>query len=167
MDGFQEIRPDQITDNPFKLIGKDWMLITAGMRGSFNTMTGAWGALGVLWGKEVCFCVIRPTRYTYEFMERSRTYTLSFLEEEYRDVLTYCGTTSGRDANKIVETGLTPIFAEDAVYFAEARLVLVCRKIYYHDLAPDHFLDAAIDEFYPLKDYHRMYVGEIVRCLRR
>ncbi len=92
---------------------------------------------------------------------------MSFLEEEYRDILTYCGTKSGRDVNKVEETGLTPVFDGQATYFAEARLVLICRKIYFQDLVPDHFLDPDIDQFYPLKDYHRMYVGEIVKCLKR
>ena len=167
MNAFKEIDPEEITDNPFKLIGKDWMLITAARKELFNTMTGAWGGLGILWGKKVCFCVVRPTRHTYGFMEKADIYTLTFLEEQYRDILTYCGTKSGRDVNKVAETGLTPAFSHDAVYFAEARLVLVCKKIYYQDLMADHFLDPAINEFYPLKDYHRMYVGEITACLGR
>ncbi|MCX5805432.1 MAG: flavin reductase [Proteobacteria bacterium] len=167
MKTFQEIIPENLVDNPFKLIGKDWMLITAGTKQSFNTMTGAWGGLGILWNKNICFCVIRPNRYTYEFMERSDIYTLSFLEEQYRDILTYCGTKSGRDVNKVTETNLTPVFDNDSVYFAEARLVLICRKIYFQDIMPAHFLSPEIDEFYPLKDYHRMYVGEIARCLKK
>ena len=167
MDVFKEIGPEAITDNPFTLIGKDWMLITAGKEGSFNTMTGAWGGLGVLWERKICFCVIRPTRYTYEFMEKSPFYTITFLEPQYRDILTYCGTKSGREVNKIAETGLTPIFKNGVVYFAEARLVLVCRKLYYQDVIPGHFLDPHIEEFYPLKDYHRMYVGEITACLEK
>jgi flavin reductase (DIM6/NTAB) family NADH-FMN oxidoreductase RutF len=167
MNTFQEITPENLVDNPFKLIGKDWMLITAGTKESFNTMTGAWGGLGVLWNKNICFCVIRPNRYTYEFMERSDIYTLSFLEEQYRDILTYCGTKSGRDVNKVAEKNLAPVFEDDLVYFAEARLVLICRKIYFQDITPANFLVPEIDEFYPLKDYHRIYVGEIARCLIR
>jgi flavin reductase (DIM6/NTAB) family NADH-FMN oxidoreductase RutF len=100
-------------------------------------------------------------------MEKCSIYTLSFLEEQYRDILTYCGTKSGRDVNKVAETGLTPVLDNDSIYFAEARLALICKKIYFQDMISAHFLDPAIDEFYPLKDYHRMYVGEIVRCLKR
>lgn len=77
---FKTISPDEIRDNPFTLIGKDWMLITAGAEDGFNTMTGAWGGLGILWQKQVCFCVIRPTRHTYDFMEKSDLFTLSFLK---------------------------------------------------------------------------------------
>jgi flavin reductase (DIM6/NTAB) family NADH-FMN oxidoreductase RutF len=162
----KEIAPEAITDNTFKLIGKDWMLVTAGTEASFNTMTAAWGGLGILWEKKICFCVIRPTRYTYGFMEKSEGFTLSFFEERYRDALTYCGTKSGKDVNKISQTGLTPVFDNGAVYFSEARLVMVCRKIYTQDMVPDNFLDPRLAAFYPQKDYHRMYVREIRRCLR-
>jgi flavin reductase (DIM6/NTAB) family NADH-FMN oxidoreductase RutF len=167
MNLFKAIDPEDIADNVFKLVGKEWMLITAGTGESFNTMTGAWGGLGILWEKKICFCVIRPGRYTYEFIEKSDLYTVSFFEEQYRGILTYCGTKSGRDVDKVAETGLTPVFEKDSIFFAEARLVLVCRKIYYQDIRPEQFLDSGIDGFYPLKDYHRMYVGEIISCFKK
>jgi flavin reductase (DIM6/NTAB) family NADH-FMN oxidoreductase RutF len=158
--------PEKITDNPFKLIGSDWMLITAGSRESFNTMTASWGGMGVIWNKKVCFCVVSPTRHTRLFTDSSSYFTLSFFEEQYREVLNYCGTHSGRDVNKIKETRLTPLFGDDTIYFAEARLVFQCKKMYYQDIDPGNFLDPTIDKRnYPLKDYHRLYVGEIVSCL--
>lgn len=162
---FKEIKPELLTDNPFKLIGADWMLITAGTVGSFNTMTASWGGLGVLWERKVCFCFIRPTRYTYEFIERSENFTLSFFEERFRKALSYCGSHSGRDTDKIKEAGLTPVTEGGFIHFAEARLVLACRKLYFQDISPDRFLDAAIEGMYPQKDYHRMYVGEIKKCM--
>ena len=165
--GFQTLDPEAVQDNVFKLIGKDWMLITAGTRESFNTMTASWGGMGVLWDKKVCFAFVRPTRYTFEFLEKSEFYTFSFLEEQYRDILMYCGTKSGRDVNKVIETNLTPIFGNGTVFFAEARLVMECRKIYVQDITPDNFLDQTMNEYYPKKDYHRIYVGEIIRCLKR
>ena len=162
---FSETKPELLTDNPFKLIGTDWMLITAGAPRSFNTMTASWGGLGVLWDKKVCFCFIRPTRHTYSFVEKAASFTLSFFDEQHRKALTFCGTHSGRDTDKIAATGLTPVQEEGAVYFAEARLVLICKKIYFQDIDPGNFLDRAINGNYAKKDYHRMYVGEIVRCL--
>ena len=165
--GFQTLDPESVQDNVFKLIGKDWMLITAGIRESFNTMTASWGGMGVLWDKKVCFAFVRPTRYTFEFLEKSKFYTFSFLEEQYRDILMYCGTKSGRDVNKVIETNLTPIFGNGTVFFAEARLVMECKKIYVQDITPGNFLDQTMNEYYPKKDYHRIYVGEIIRCLKR
>ena len=163
---FKEVSPELIKDNPFKLIGSDWMLITAGTIKNYNMMTARWGGLGVLWDKKICFCVIRPQRYTYGFMEKSQYFTLSFFEEKYRKILEFCGTKSGRDVNKTQETGLMPV--EDstgAVYFKQARLVIVAHKIYFQQMDPACFLDPRIHENYPNKDYHRMYVGELTRCL--
>lgn len=158
------IAPQDIADNVFKLIGEDWMLITAGSLDSFNTMTASWGGLGVLWNRPVAFAFVRPVRYTYEFTEREDRFTLTFFPEEYRAALTLCGTKSGRDGDKVAEAGLTPLASpEGSVYFAEARLVLECRKLYTHDIDPAHLLEAGLDaSIYPAKDYHRLYIAEIV-----
>ena len=166
---FRVIRPEGISDNTFKLIGSDWMLITAGAPDSYNTMTASWGGMGVLWGKNICFCVVRPVRYTYEFMEKADSFTLSFFGEEYRDALNVCGTKSGRDIDKAAVTGLTPVAGTlpGTTRFEQARMVIECRKLYFHDLDPQHFLEPDIHGNYPNKDYHRMYIGEIANCLVR
>ncbi len=166
MTTFTKTEPEQLTDNPFKLIGKEWMLITAGTPDAFNTMTASWGGLGILWERKIAVCFIRPTRHTYGFMERSDRYTLSFFAERHRKALAYCGSHSGRDGDKIAKAGLTPVKDKDVVYFDEARLVLVCRKLYFQDIDPGRFLDPSIDgSMYPPKDYHRMYIGEIASVL--
>ncbi len=163
---FHEIEPYQIKDNVFQLIEKGWMLVTAGTPDSFNTMTASWGGLGSLWGHLVSFAFIRPQRYTFQFMERASYYTLSFFTEEYRNVLNFCGTNSGRDVDKIAATGLTPIFNTQSITFQEARLVLECRKLYAQDIDEESFVDQTVDQkIYAQKDYHRMYIGEITRCL--
>ncbi|MDA8098383.1 MAG: flavin reductase family protein [Nitrospiraceae bacterium] len=164
--GFETIAPEQLTDNPFTLIGKDWMLITAGTQEKFNTMTASWGGLGVLWERKVVFCFVRPTRYTYEFMERGDRFTLSFFGERHRKALQFCGSHSGRNTDKMQGAGLTPFDDNGFISFQEARLVLACRKVYFQDILPQQFLDPSIENMYPQKDYHRMYAGEIVRCLK-
>lgn len=165
---FKTINPEIIQENFIKLIGKDWMLITAGSTKSFNTMTAAWGGIGFLWKKPVVFCFIRPTRYTYGFTEKNEYFTLSFFQEEHRDILNYCGTKSGRDVDKVKETGLLPRETSSGnIYFEQARLVLECKKIYAEDITPAKFIDKAIDKNYPLKDYHRMYIGEIIQCFKQ
>lgn len=168
-DGFRGLRPEEIADNPFKLVGSDWMLITAGPPDAYNTMTASWGGLGVIWNKNVCWCVIRPHRYTYQFVEKADNFTLSFFEEQYRDALNLCGSKSGRDIDKAAATGLTPIAGTlpGATCFAQARLVIECRKVYFQDLVPAQFLDKTIHDNYPQKDYHRMYFGEVMNCLVR
>ncbi|MBU8932552.1 MAG: flavin reductase [candidate division Zixibacteria bacterium] len=162
------IDPCLITDNAFKLISTDWMLVTAGNLQSYNTMTASWGALGELWSKKIAICFVRPVRHTYSFLEKTDSFTLTFFDETYRDTLKLCGTKSGRDVDKMSLPGMTPIEGfTGSVYFSEARLVLDCRKIYTHDLDPEHFLDSKIHDEYPDKDYHRMYIGEIIQCLTR
>lgn len=164
---FMETKPEQLTENQFKLIGADWMLITAGTPEKFNTMTASWGGLGVLWERKVAYIFVRPTRYTYEFIERSSQFSLSFFDENHRKALQYCGTHSGRNTDKVKEAGLTALHDNGLVYFDEARLVLCCRKLYHQDIDPAWFLDPAINTLYPQKNYHRMYVGEIAKCLRK
>ncbi len=101
-------------------------------------------------------------------MEKSDCFTLSFFDEEYRDALNFCGTHSGRDVNKIEKTGLTPIEgSKGVVLFSEARMVIEARKIYFQDLNPANFLDGSIEDNYPEKDYHRLYLGDIIRVLKK
>jgi flavin reductase (DIM6/NTAB) family NADH-FMN oxidoreductase RutF len=163
---FTKINPESIADNPFKLMEKDWTLVTAGSIDSFNTMTAAWGGFGILWHRQVAFIYVRPTRHTFQFMESADRFTLTFFNEEHRSILNFCGKRSGRDTDKIKETGLIPVLSQHgAIYFEQARLVLDCKKIYYQDVIPSNFLDERIHTEYPLKDYHRLYIGEIVECL--
>ena len=168
MNNLAPVNPASLTENVFSLIAEDWMLVTAGDMASYNTMTASWGAMGELWNKKICICFVRPTRYTFEFMERTAAFTLSVLSEESRPVLNHCGKVSGRDVDKMHIAGLTPHQSHaGSVYFEEARLVFDCRKIYTHDLDPTKFLLQPIHDCYPKKDYHRMYIGEIVTCLSR
>ena len=165
---FRTIAPREIPDNAFKLIGDDWMLVTAGDKAAYNTMTASWGGIGVLWNKDVATCYVRPQRYTFGFMEKSEYFTLSFFGEEFRPQLRLCGAKSGRDVDKVSECGFTTLFSEEgAPYFAEARLVLICRTLYFDDIKPEKFLDPGIEKNYPAKDYHRMYIAEIVRALTK
>ncbi len=142
-----------------------WMLLTAGDfdEGHFNTMTIAWGSFGTMWSKPFAQVVVRPTRYTYEFMEQYDTFTLCAFAKQYRQALGLLGSKSGRDGDKIGEAGMTPISSSQvaAPGFAEAELIVECRKIYWDDFEPKQFLDPSIENKYPLNDYHRVYFGEI------
>ena len=167
MSKFIEITPQEIEGNLFRMIGREWMLITAGQPTDFNTMTASWGGAGIMWNAPVAAAVVRPSRHTYGFMEREKYYTLSFLGTEFRHALQICGSRSGRDTDKVAEAGLTPRFDAPAPYFDEAQLVLVCRKLYTSDIDPENFLDGTIETHYNGGDYHRMYLGEIVKVLKK
>ena len=147
------------------LIGKDWMLISSGNEEKFNMMTASWGGLGVLWNKNVTFSFIRPQRYTIDFIESNDYYALSFYDKKYRESLNYCGKFSGRDVDKMKESKLTPVFDSNTVYFAEASLVLICKKIYEQQMDPECFIDKGLETNYPQKDYHKVFIGEIEKVL--
>lgn len=164
-----KIDPKSIVTNPFQAIGTQWMLVTAGTAEACNTMTASWGGVGIMWGKPVATAYIRPQRYTKTFLDREDCFTLSFLPEQYRKELSYCGTVSGRDEDKIAHCGFTVKAAEcGAPYFEEAELVLVCRKLYRQSMKPECFIDVSQEErWYPDKDYHDMYIAEIVETYQQ
>lgn len=169
MKGFEAIEPRRLDENFIQLIGQEWMLVTAGEKARFNTMTASWGGVGFLWNKPVAFVFIRPQRYTFEFIEAQPGFTLSFLGENYREALNICGTLSGREVDKVEKTGLTPVFsASGQVAFAEARYIVECRKAYAGFLDPEAFLDPVwVDKFYPEKDFHKMYIAEMVKVWKK
>ena len=164
---FREIFVEQLKDNPFTLINKDWMLITAGDAEKHNTMTASWGGVGELWGKYVSTIYIRPQRYTLEFVEREEYYSLCFFGPEYRQALSLCGSKSGRDVDKDAATGLTPCFDQAAPYYEQARLVFLCRKLYRQDMEESAFLDKGLLEKWYDNDLHRIFIGEIVKVLEK
>ena len=155
--------------NPFNLIGGDWMLVTAGNEQTgCNTMTVSWGHLGCLWGHNDPSAVIyiRPSRYTKKFVDAESYFTLSVLDGSYKKQLAYLGSVSGRDEDKIFKAGLTPVYADGAVYFKEAKMVLVCRKMYAQELKEEGFFyQETLDQSYPQRDFHTMYVGKIEKIL--
>jgi flavin reductase (DIM6/NTAB) family NADH-FMN oxidoreductase RutF len=142
------------------------LLLAAGdfPKHEYNCMTVGWGGFGVMWGKPLAMIVVRPTRHTWQLLERSNSFSLSAFSEEHRTKLDWCGSHSGRDGDKAAAAGLTPIAcrAIPSPGFDEAELIVECRKTYWSDFDPAHFLDPGIEASYPKKDYHRMYFGEIV-----
>jgi len=168
--GYTQIDPAEITGNLIGLIASDWMLVTAGSTDKFNTMTANWGGAGYLWNKPVVFVFVRPERYTYEFIENTEGFTLTFFDEGYRDALNLCGSKSGRDCDKVAETGLTPHFTKLGYpAFTEAHLVMECRKLYADQLTRDAFLDGEpLRTHYSTKGgMHKMYIAEIVKVWAR
>ena len=163
----KEVNVKDLQLNPMTLISDEWMLLTAGTEDKgFNSMTCSWGHMGSIWGHYSAVCYVRPQRYTKEFIDREELYTLSFFSEEYKKDLAYIGSHSGRDENKLAAIGLTPAFGEGYSYYKEAKLVLVCRKLYRAPVLEEGFVDkSVVDRCYPEKDFHDLYIGEIVKVL--
>jgi flavin reductase (DIM6/NTAB) family NADH-FMN oxidoreductase RutF len=163
---FVKVEPEQLKDNFFRTIDNDWMLITAGSAQKFNTMTASWGAMGILWNFPIAICFIRPTRYTFSFVNDHDHFTLSFFTEKEKGILNYCGSRSGRNTDKIAQTGLKPLLTEQqGITFEQSRLCIECQKVYADDLRPEKFIMQSLDaKNYPGKDYHRFFIGKISSC---
>ncbi len=168
MHTFQPIPSDLFDFSPFRMIGKDWMLITAQAEDKTNTMTASWGGLGVMWGKDVVYIVVRDSRYTRELIDQSKTFSISFLNPEYHSALKYLGAVSGRDEDKIANARLNVNYHEGIPFIDEASTVMVCKKMCKQPLSKDNFtLDSIDEKWYTNGDYHNLYIGEIVSILAR
>ena len=163
---YKKIDINELKLNPFETIGKDWLLISAKKGDQVNTMTASWGGLGVMWGKNVAYVVIRPQRYTKTFVDASDTFSLSFYDESFKKQLGYLGKVSGRDEDKITTAGLTLTHEGETPYFEEANLVLVCKKLYSQEFKPECFIETDLDaKWYPNKDHHTLYIVEVEKIL--
>lgn len=166
MSNFKEIGIYDLNANVFDLIGRKWMTINAGDSVKNNAMTASWGGLGVMWGKNVAYVVIRPTRFTKEFVDAEQRFALCFFDEAAKKELSYLGSVSGRDEDKVAKSGFTLLYDQGAPYFAEAGLVLFCRKLYAQVFEPGCFIEKELDpKWYPEQDYHTLYIVEIDKVL--
>lgn len=161
---FKEISAKEINTNIFKAIADEWMLISAGDDKKYNMMTASWGFAGEMWGNESVVAMIRPQRYTMEFVDNCDYFALSFYGDN-KDIHKVCGSKSGRDVDKTALTGLTPVFDNNTVYFGEARMVIICKKQYVSRLEEDKFIDKEPLKWYSDKDFHYMIIGKIEKVL--
>lgn len=162
MPGFKSVTADKIPGNYIKLLS-NWTLISSGKGDKQNVMTASWGGIGTLWEKPVAFCFLNPTRYSITTMDSGDTYTISFYTEAYKDAMQYCGSTSGRNTDKIKGSGLTPIQTPSgALAFSEAWMILECRKVLAQPISVDAVTDKSVTEKWNKDGFHKMYVGEIL-----
>ena len=168
MHNFQPYPIDMLEFNPFTKIGKEWALVTTNADTKDNTMTISWGGMGVMWGKNVVYVFIRDTRYTKEFIDKNEFFSISFLDETYRQALNYCGAHSGRDEDKIANAGLNSNHKMGIPFIDEGNLVLLCHKLSATRITEDSFLSPDIKEkWYPDGNMHTMYIAEIMEVLAR
>lgn len=169
MNELKEIKIQEFQVNPFEMIGKDWMLITAQTNGKVNTMTASWGGFGVIWNYNVAYIFVRQSRYTKEFIDKSDRFSITFFDtDKYRKTMAYLGNVSGREENKIEKSGLTVVYENEIPYFEEAKTVILCKKISRHFLSEEGLLrDTLKSQWYSDNDYHDMYIGEVVQILQK
>ena len=167
MHHFQPYPIDLLEINPFTKIANEWMLVAAGNQEKVNALTASWGGLGVLWGKNVAFIFVRDSRYTKEFLDTGEFFSVSFMSQEYKDALNYCGSHSGRNGDKVPEAGLTWNYKLSIPFIDEGNFILLCHKLSAIKLTEDSFLTPEIAKWYKDGDLHTMYVGEIIELMAR
>ncbi len=156
----------QLNTEIFSQFDKKWGLLTAGKPGDFNTMTVSWGGLGTIWNKPVATVYVRTSRYTHEFMDKEDYFTVSFYPDEYKKTLGVLGSKSGRDMDKMNESGLTAVEAGESMSFKEAEMTLVCKKLFMQRLDPKNMAPEIADTFYAGDAEHDMYIGEVVAIIK-
>jgi len=163
----KEIEPDELLLKTVDMWKNRWLLLTAGTMEYCNMMTVAWGSIGCMWNRPFAQIVVRPQRYTLEFIDRSGCFTLCAFPDRFKQDLQHLGSVSGRDCDKLSGTGLTLKPSESVLSpsYNEASLILECRKMYRQPMDPGGFLTEAGPGAYPGKDYHIIFYGEIVKAL--
>ena len=141
------------------------MKLTTDIFSNFNTMTISWGGMGTLWGKPVATVYIRTSRYTHEFIDANEYFTISFYPEEYKKVLGVLGSKSGREMDKMHDSGLTPKYLDKGITFEEAKCTLVCRKLFKQQLAIENIPEEVVDTYYKKDAPHDMYIAEVIEIL--
>ncbi len=149
---------------PFNIYGNEGALLLSGSGIEMcNTMTISWGTFGIMWGKPVVMVMVRPTRHTWNFISEATDFSVNWLPDEMKSALRFCGSNSGRDADKFGECGLTRVKAQsiESPIIAESIMTLECRIIYRENLKPEKIVDQSIINFYAANDYHELFYGEL------
>ena len=147
---------------PLYKLDKEWALLTTGNKDKYNTMTVSWGGFGTLWNKPVVTVYIRPNRYTYDLLQDNDIFTLSFYNEDYKKDLGLLGSKSGRNEDKISQTKLNIDFLDKGISFKEAKLTIICKKIYNQDLDINNIDEEIKNKFYSNEPVHKMIIGEVI-----
>ncbi len=152
-------------DKNIEIISKGAFLTTLA-EGKLNTMAIGWANLGYMWKKPILTVLVRPSRYTYDLIEKSGEFTVSVPYEDMQKQLAFCGVESGRTTDKFAKLNLkttagktiqTPTLNFKGMHYE-------CKVLYKAPLLPD-ILDSAVNKAsYPNGNYHTMYFGEILNA---
>ena len=147
-------------------LGNEGILLVAG--DPPNPMTIGWGLMGILWGMPVFSVFVRPTRFTFQLMEKSETFSVCVMDKKYKKQVGFCGVKSGRETNKIRECGFT---LEKGIlipvpYIVESSLHYECRIINKNKIEDQTLARPIISRYYPQSDFHTVYYGEILGAFK-
>ncbi len=165
---FQPVDPADVDEGAFTFNGTK-MLVTVAKGEKVNTTTAAWGGVGYLWNKRVVFIMLPSKRYTKEFLDETKEFSLSFVNQtEFRGTLKYLEMVSGRTEDKIAGARLNVNYDDGIPFIDEADNVITARVLFKREFGEEGFVDKdLLEEFYKTGEYHIIYVGEIQKILIR
>jgi len=173
-DLFKTIGVEEVPDDIFTLVSKDFVVLTAGNPSHFNSMVAGWGGWGILFSKPAVFSFLRSNRYTLELMRKEQRYTMTFFDDEFKEDILKFGMSSGRDSDeKMRNTKLSTVQTPDGnMAYKEAKLIIECKLIEVTTVSPDDFYTAEgrkfiEDAYAETNDYHKMVFGEITKVWSR
>ncbi len=141
-------------------------LLTTKVGDKVNSMTIAWGTLGVEWNKPVFIGYVRESRFTKKQLEEHGEFTINIPYGEFdKNILKLCGSKSGYETDKIEDLNLTLEEANiiDVPGIKELPLTLECRVVYKQKQDKNQITEENKERFYAQNnDYHIAYYGEIV-----
>ncbi len=149
------------------MVQEEHTVLTAGTESKFNSMPASWEALGRYFQKPGTLCLLGANRYTLEFIRQQKSYTMSFLPEQFRSDVMALGRQSGRDSDKMKETRLTYAKTPSGnITYKEARVVIECQLFEITTVHPEDFytedgrkfVEDALNE---ASDYHKLVFGTI------
>ena len=153
-------------------VGSELALISAGTPEKFNSMTIMFGAIGMIWSKKAYVAFIKPERYTFDFIKDSEYFTVSYFPKEFNKIHKIFGYKSGREIDKIQETGITPEFIDNGITFTEANEIYICKKIYFKQMDKDFEPEDVVAQYNDPKNIifgecHYALIGEIEKHIVR
>ena len=166
-----DLKPDEWLNHPGlaretyeRMTHEGILLASLDRQGKLNPMTIGWGVFGLIWGRPVFEVLVRPSRYTYQCIEHTGDYTVNVMPEALKDVAEFCGTTSGRDVDKMAANELTTLTSKHIASggIAEANIVFECKVVHHNDVQEPAFNKEIISHYYPKGDFHRVYFGQIL-----
>jgi flavin reductase (DIM6/NTAB) family NADH-FMN oxidoreductase RutF len=139
-------------------------LLLAGTKadGSSNAMVIGWGTVGVIWGLPMMVVLVRPSRYTYGFIEESGVFTVNVPAPEMKELVRVCGTQSGRDVDKLADVPSSMGTKVPCVTLDACPIVYECQVVHWNDVLPDALGPGIQSRAYPQGDFHRLYYGQIM-----
>ena len=120
----------------------------------YNIITVSW--VGTICSDPpMCYISVRKSRQSHAIISRTKAFVLNLTTKELANATDWCGVKSGKDYNKFIEMGLTPIPAQmvKAPLIEQSPLSIECevveiKELGSHDMFIANVVNVCADEKY-------------------